>query len=95
MNRERFGLITSIVLGLTVVASGVWLVTVKMKARVLFAELEELNREQDRLEMDWGRLRIEQGAYATHPRIEEIARAKLKLAAPAPHQVIVVAEPKP
>ena len=93
MSRRRVELYACLVLGLAVVAAGTWLVTVKMRIRVLFAELEELNREQDRLEIDWGRLRIEQGAYATHPRIEEIARDRLKLASPLPHQVVVVAEP--
>lgn len=94
MSRRRAEFYACLALGVAVVAAGTWLVAVKTRIRVLFAELEELNREQDRLEIDWGRLRIEQGAYATHPRVEEIARDRLKLGAPLPHQVVVVAEPR-
>jgi cell division protein FtsL len=93
MTRQRLGVLLCLVLAGAVVASGTWLVFAKMRARQLFAELEELNREQDRLEVDWGRLRIEQGAYATNPRIEQIARDRLHLAAPAPHQIVVVTRP--
>jgi cell division protein FtsL len=93
MSRQGIEMTACIVLAAAVVATGTWIVSVKMRSRVLFAELEELNREQDRLEIDWGRLRIEQGAYATHPRIEQIARDRLALGAPLPHQVVVVAEP--
>ena len=93
MSGARFELYASLALAAAVAASGLWLVTVKARARVLFAELEALNREQDRLEIDWGKLQIEQGAYATHARVEEIARERLELASPLPHQVVVVAEP--
>lgn len=94
MGRPRTELVAAVLLGAGVVAAGTWLVSVKTQSRVLFAELEELNREQDRLEVDWGRLRIEQGAYATHARIEEIARDRLELAVPQPHQLVVVAGPR-
>ena len=93
MSRERFEFYLSLALAAAVAASGLWLVTVKQRGRVLFAELEALNREQDRLEIDWGKLQIEQGAYSTHARVEEVARDRLELASPLPHQVVVVAEP--
>jgi cell division protein FtsL len=79
---------------IAIVATGVWLVTAKYESRQLFAELEALNREQDRLEIDWGRLRLEQSTYATHPRIESIAREQLQLRMPQPTQLVVVAEPR-
>jgi cell division protein FtsL len=95
MSRHAF-LMLCCCLGLSValVATGVWLVMAKYEARQLFAELEALNREQDRLEVDWGRLRLEQSTYATHPRIESIAREQLHLRMPQPAQLIVVAEPR-
>lgn len=78
-----------------IVATGVAVVVAKHDARQLFAELEALNREQDRLDVDWGRLRLEQGAFATHPRIEQIAHERLALVAPVPGNIIVVAEQAP
>lgn len=74
-----------------IVASGIGIVLAKHNARQLFAELEALNREHDRLEIDWGRLRLEQSAYATHPRIEQLAREDLELAAPTQANIVVVA----
>ena len=82
-------------LGVAIIATGVGIVLAKHEARQLFAELEALNRENDRLEIDWGRLRLEQSAYATHPRIEQLARDDLGLAAPQHDSIVVVAEQRP
>jgi cell division protein FtsL len=76
-----------------VTASGAWVTGAKHRARQLFVELEELNREQDRLQIDWGNLQIEQATYATHPRIESLARDRLHLTTPADDQLVVVREP--
>lgn len=85
-------IITALLLSAAIVATGIGIVLARHEARQLFAELEALNREQDRLEIDWGRLRLEQSTYATHPRIEQVARDDLGLALPAQQQIIVVAE---
>lgn len=82
------------VLAVGVVVSGVWLIRAEHDARQLFVELEELKREQDRLQVDWGRLQIEQSTMATHSRIESIARERLNLRVPTAEQVSVVAEPR-
>jgi len=95
MSSEALQMIAVVLLGAAIVATGVGVVVAKHDARQLFAELEALNREQDRLDVDWGRLRLEQGAFATHPRIEQIARERLDLAAPTPADIVVVAEELP
>ncbi len=93
---KRIGqIVVVLLLSIASVATGVAIVVARHDARQLFAELEALNREQDRLEIDWGRLRLEQSAYATHPRIEQLAREDLNLAAPEPQRVVVVAERQP
>ncbi|HEX5048329.1 MAG TPA: cell division protein FtsL [Gammaproteobacteria bacterium] len=76
-----------------VTASGLWTVEAKHHARQLFITLEGLNREQDRLEIDWGRLQIEQSSLATHSRIEMLARERLQLTTPPDGQLVVVVEP--
>lgn len=83
----------STVLAAAVVGTGLSIVAAKHEARQLFAELEELNREQDRLQIDWGRLQIEQSTFATHSLIESIARERLELRLPEPNEVMLVAEP--
>jgi cell division protein FtsL len=80
-------------LAVAVVASGLLLIGAEHDARQLFIELEELNREHDRLQIDWGRLQIEQSTYATHARIEALVRDRLRLGAPQPEQIVVVTGP--
>jgi cell division protein FtsL len=91
--KQAVELCAVLVLAAAVTASGAWVTGAKHRARQLFVELEELNREQDRLQIDWGNLQIEQATYATHPRIESLARDRLHLTTPADDQLVVVREP--
>lgn len=93
MKRQSIELLAAAVLAVSVVASGVGVVNAKHEARQRFAELQELKREEDRLQIDWGRLQIEQSTLATHPRIESLARERLELDAPSDAQVLIVMEP--
>ena len=90
MRPQVLELVAVLALAASVVASGVWVTGAKHEARQLFIELEELNREQDRLQIDWGRLQLEQSTYATHPRIEALARDRLHLTEPTDEQLVVV-----
>jgi cell division protein FtsL len=72
------------------VASGVWIVEVEHRSRQLFAAAEVEARELDRLQVDWGRLQIEQSTYATHSRIETLARQRLQLTEPDDDALAVV-----
>lgn len=92
---QAIQLIVATSLAASVVGSGVWVVLAKHESRQLFAEIEELKREQDRLQIDWGRLQLEQSTWATHPRIESLARERIKLATPADRQVVIIAERAP
>jgi cell division protein FtsL len=74
------------------VASGVWIVNVEHRSRQLFIEGEKLNRQLDQLQIDWGRLQIEQSTWAQHSRIESLARQRLRLTEPAEDQLVVVFE---
>jgi cell division protein FtsL len=94
LGKQVAELATVLLLAAAVTASGVWVTDAKHRARQLFVELEELNQEQDRLQIDWGRLQIEQSTYATHPRIEALARERLHLTNPVDDQLVVVEAPK-
>jgi cell division protein FtsL len=93
MNSARAELILTLVLAILVVVSGVSLTWAKHESRRLFVELEEINREYDRLQVDWDRLQLEQSTHARHSRIEALAREELDLAMPGNADVIVIAEP--
>lgn len=95
MSVRRAELVAAALLAAGVVASGAWVTMAKHESRQLFAELEELKREQDRLQIDWGRLQLEQSTYATHARIETFAREELALKEPDSAQIRIVVEPSP
>ena len=90
--KQALELTAVVLLAAGVTASGAWVTSSKHRARQLFVELEELNRQEDRLQVDWWRLQIEQSTYATHPRIESLARERLNLTIPDDGQLVVVRE---
>ncbi len=85
----RFPLLIA-ALGLLVVVSAIAVVEVKHQSRSLFVTLEALQDERDRLNTEWSRLRLEQGALATHSRVERIARESLDLRMPDTDRMIVI-----
>ncbi len=95
MKSQQLQLCLCVLLAATVVVSAVWVVTAKHQARQLFVELEALNRERDRLQVDWGRLQLEESAWGTHARVETLSRSSLFLDLPAPEEIVVVAAPAP
>ena len=62
-----------------VVASAVAVVQTHHVRRSLLAELDEADARRDRLQVDWGRLQIEQSTWAASDRIERVATEKLSL----------------
>ncbi len=93
MNKHLLELGGVLVLAALVVGSGIWIVDVEHRSRQLFIEAESLNRELDRLQIEWGQLQIEQSTQGTHSRIEGIARQRLHLTVPSDNQLVVVIEP--
>ena len=78
------------VLALSVLVSGIGCVYVRHEARKLFVQLQELQTERDRLQIEWGKLRIEQGTWASHGRVENMARSELEMVEPQPGSVMAI-----
>jgi cell division protein FtsL len=83
----------AIVAGLAVVvlASGLAAVYARHQSRKLFIELQSLTAIRDQLEMDWGRLKLEQSTQANHARVEQLAREQLQMRLPDPREIRMVA----
>jgi cell division protein FtsL len=75
---------------LAVLASAVGAVYARHEARKLFVEVQGLERSRDELNLEWGRLRIEQGMLATHARVERLASEKLGMRIPPANDVTIV-----
>ncbi len=76
-------LVVAVICALTVVTS-------QHKARRLFQALESEQERADQLDIEFDQLQIELSTWATSPRIEKIAREKLKMRTPEPAKVLVV-----
>lgn len=80
----------NLILLVAVLISALAVVSTNHRARKLITEFE---REQERmraLDVEWGQLQLEQSTWATHARIEQIARDKLGMHAPRPAQLLVL-----
>ncbi len=82
--------IVSFVAVVLIVASALGVIYSSYKSRQLFSELQQLNRETVRLEEEWGRLLLEQSTWASHARIEQLAKSELNMVVPKPESIIVV-----
>jgi cell division protein FtsL len=78
------------VLWLAVLGSAVQVIYARHKARDLFVHLEKLNAERDSLEMEWGRLQLEQSYWSSHAFVERVANAKLQMNLPQTRDVRIV-----
>ncbi|MDH5516680.1 MAG: cell division protein FtsL [Gammaproteobacteria bacterium] len=71
-----------------VMASAISVVYSKHLNRKLFVELQQLNKNIDMLNIEWGRLQLEEGAWADHGRLEKIARTELDMLMPNVNSVV-------
>ena len=77
-------------LALAVLASAVGVVYAKYASRKQFLELQSIRTERDAADVEWGQLRLEQSTWATHGRVERIAREKLRMHIPLVDEVKVI-----
>ncbi len=73
-----------------VLGSAVRVIYARHEARDLFVRLEKLDAERDSLEMDWGRLQLEQSYWSSHAFVERVANAKLQMNLPQMRDVRIV-----
>ncbi len=77
-------------LWVAVLVSGVGAVYCRYRTRQLFIHLEQLSRQRDDLDIQWGRLQLEESAWTTHALIESVAQKKLHMQMPPPRDIVVV-----
>jgi len=95
MTAERQGLSRSAWFGLALlwagaIMSALGVVYARHESRKAFITLQALYDERDELDIDWDRLLIEQSTWATHARIEQMARQRLKMRVPDPSEIVIL-----
>lgn len=73
-----------------VMGSAVAMVNAKHVNRKLFVQLQDLERQRDALDVEWGKLTLERATWATQERIDAIARERLGLTTPAADAVVLM-----
>ncbi len=78
----------NVLLLLAILVCALGLVTSQHKARKLFQAIEAEQERARQLEVEFGQLQLELSTWATSPRIEKIAREKLKMRVPEPARIL-------
>lgn len=86
----RVNLLLAVLLALCALA----VVTARHQARKLFVELQALEQQARALDVEWGRLQLEQSTWAMHARIEQIASQQLRMAVPDLKRIQAVRAPE-
>ncbi len=85
-----FGRAVLLLLGALVLMSALAVVYVKFQSRVLFADLQALQADADRMNIEWGQLQLEQSTKLAHGEVEHLARQRLAMIMPSSEQVVVI-----
>lgn len=78
-------------LALVLLACALAVVTARHEARTRFIELQAAQREARELDIEWGRLLLEQSTWAMHSRIEVVARHQLHMGTPDAARIHLIA----
>jgi cell division protein FtsL len=90
MSMRQFVPLALPLLWLAVLGSSLQVIYARQQARDLFVHLEKLNAERDSLEMEWGRLQLEQSYWSSNAFVERVANAKLQMNLPQTRDVRIV-----
>ncbi len=75
---------------LAVVTSAIAVVWARNENRELFIQLTRLQAERDHLDIEYGRLELEDATWADPARVASVARSRLGMVDPDPAQIRMV-----
>lgn len=79
-----------IVLVVATLVSALAVVHARHRHRVLFVQLSQLEKARDELDIDFGRLQLEQATWAESNRIDQVARDRLGMKLPEGVEIVVI-----
>ena len=71
-----------------VLGSALTVIYVKHQSRVLFSDLRNVQKLQDKQVIQWGRLQLQNTTLGTHSNVESRARKNLKMRLPENVQLV-------
>lgn len=79
-----------IILSAVVILVSIAVVQFRHESRQRFVELQVQQAERDALNVEWGKLLLEEGAWSQHRRVEVMARQRLDMDTPDASNIRVV-----
>lgn len=80
----------NIILLAVAIVSAMSVVTARYQSRKLYADLQKEQKFARELEIEFGRLQLEQSTWAAHNLIEQTAVDRLKMRTPDPREVQIL-----
>lgn len=87
---RAIGAICLVLLFAVAMVSAIGVVWTRHQSRVLFVQLTQLQNQRDDLNIEYGRLELEQATWAEPRRIDSEARSKLGMTTPRPQDIRLV-----
>ncbi|TAN14527.1 MAG: cell division protein FtsL [Rhodanobacter sp.] len=84
---RALGALSLLMLLIAVLVSALGVVWTRHESRVLFVNLTALQNQRDELNIEYGKLELEQATYAEPRRIDDEARQKLGMVDPRPQDI--------
>ena len=75
---------------LACVMSAIGVIDARHRHRQLYAELSRLEHVRDELDIEFGRLQLEQATWAESNRVDQLARQRLGMKFPEAGEIVVV-----
>ena len=72
------------------VVSALAIVETRQRPRQLFVQFTRLERARDELNIEFGRLQLEQATWAESNRIDQVARDRLGMKFPEGNEIVVI-----
>lgn len=79
-----------VVLVAACVISAIGVVHARHEHRQLYVDMTRLERARDELNIEFGRLQLEQATWAESNRVDQVARTRLGMKFPATDEIVVV-----
>jgi cell division protein FtsL len=86
----KIGAALFVLLLIGALASAIAVVYTRQQHRDLFIQLNALERQRDEMNIEFGRLQLEQATLAETNNVEQIATRKLGMSYPASKDIVVV-----
>jgi cell division protein FtsL len=84
----------NLLLFLILLGCAISVVTARHEARDLFVKIQKAEARGRALDIEWGRLLLEQSTWAMHTRVEVVARNQLHMSVPDPSRVFLLRLPE-